>query len=125
LYLPGLLWKVYRGTKKTTKQEASIYVFEKKQLDRHSKDDREQLYEILKKSVVQLTKLRHPHILTVQHPLEESRDSIAFATEPCFASLANVLGNVRNPTTISNIGLILIKSILDFQHASTQQSKFS
>ena len=32
-------------------------------------------------------------ILTVQHPLEESRDSLAFATEPVLASLANVLGN--------------------------------
>ena len=90
----GLLWKVYRGTKKTTKQEASVFVLEKKSLDRYSKDDREQLLEILRKSVVQLTKLRHPHILTIQHPLEESRDSISFATEPCFASLANVLGNV-------------------------------
>ena len=28
----------------------------------------------------------------MQHPLEESRDSLAFATEPVFASLANVLG---------------------------------
>lgn len=90
----GLLWKVYKATKKTTKQEASVFVFEKKQLERYSKDDREQMMEILKKSVVQLTKLRHPHVLTVQHPLEESRDSLAFATEPCFASLANVLGNV-------------------------------
>lgn len=32
-------------------------------------------------------------VLTVQHPLEESRDSLAFATEPVFASLANVLGH--------------------------------
>ncbi len=36
--------------------------------------------------------LRHPQILTVQHPLEESRDCLAFATEPVLASLANVLG---------------------------------
>lgn len=54
------------------------------------------MLEILKRSVIQLTKIRHPRILTVQHPLEESRDSIAFATEPVFASLANVLGNSSN-----------------------------
>ena len=36
--------------------------------------------------------LRHltPQILTVQHPLEESRDCLAFATEPVFASLVNL-----------------------------------
>jgi SCY1-like protein 2 len=70
-------------------------VFEKKQLEKvGSKDDQTQLLEILKKSVVQQTKIRHPHVLTMQHPLEESRDSLAFATEPVFASLANLLGNV-------------------------------
>ena len=48
---------------------------------------------MMKKGVGQLTRLRHPRILTVQHPLEESRDCLAFATEPVFASLANVLGS--------------------------------
>lgn len=92
----GLLWKVYKGYKKSTKQEASIFVFEKKQLDRWSRADRDIMLEILKRGVTQLTKLRHPQILTVQHSLEESRESLAFATEPVFASLANILGNTEN-----------------------------
>ncbi|KAH0557434.1 SCY1-like protein 2 [Cotesia glomerata] len=94
---PGLLWKVYSGYKKSTKQPAAVFVFEKKLLDRwSSKLERETILEALKRGVTQLTKLRHPQILTVQHPLEESRDSLAFATEPVFASLANVLGNIEN-----------------------------
>ncbi|XP_045499211.1 SCY1-like protein 2 isoform X3 [Colias croceus] len=93
---PGLLWKVYKGYKKSTKQEASIFVFEKKQLDRWSKADRDIMLDILKRGIIQLTKLRHPQILTVQHSLEESRESLAFATEPVFASLANILGNTEN-----------------------------
>ncbi|XP_032671770.1 SCY1-like protein 2 [Odontomachus brunneus] len=94
---PGLLWKVYSGYKKSTKQEAAIFVFEKRMLDRWSaKTDRELVLETLKRGVTQLTKLRHPQVLIVQHPLEESRDSLAFATEPVFASLANVLGNYEN-----------------------------
>ncbi|XP_034829277.1 SCY1-like protein 2 [Maniola hyperantus] len=93
---PGLLWKVYKGYKKSTKQEASIFVFEKKQLDRWSKGDKDIMIDILKRGIVQLTKLKHPQILTVQHSLEESRESLAFATEPVFASLANVLGNTEN-----------------------------
>ncbi|XP_049872710.1 SCY1-like protein 2 [Pectinophora gossypiella] len=93
---PGLLWKVYKGYKKSTKQEASIFVLEKKQLDRWNRADKEIMIETLKRGIVQLTKLRHPQILTVQHGLEESRESLAFATEPIFASLANILGNTDN-----------------------------
>ncbi|XP_023936114.1 SCY1-like protein 2 [Bicyclus anynana] len=93
---PGLLWKVYKGYKKSTKQEASVFVFEKKQLDRWTKGDKDIMIDILKRGIIQLTKLKHPQILTVQHSLEESRESLAFATEPVFASLANVLGNTEN-----------------------------
>ncbi|KYN44375.1 SCY1-like protein 2 [Trachymyrmex septentrionalis] len=94
---PGLLWKIYSGYKKSTKQEAAIFVFEKRMLERwSSRADRELVLETLKRGVMQLTKLRHPQVLTVQHPLEESRDSLAFATEPVFASLTNVLGNYEN-----------------------------
>jgi len=69
----GLLWKVYEGYKKSTKQEAAIFVFEKKQLDRWPRGDRDVILETLKRGVSQITRLRHPQILTVQHPLEESR----------------------------------------------------
>ncbi|XP_075975101.1 SCY1-like protein 2 [Anticarsia gemmatalis] len=93
---PGLLWKIYKGYKKSTKQEASIFVFEKKHLDRWTKGDRDIMLETLRRGISQLTKLRHPQILTVQHSLEESRESLAFATEPVFASLANILGNTEN-----------------------------
>ncbi|XP_076749656.1 SCY1-like protein 2 [Xylocopa sonorina] len=93
---PSLLWKIYNGYKKSTKQEAAIFVFEKRMLDKFSRNDKELIIETLKKGVAQLTKLRHPQILTVQHPLEESRDSLAFATEPVLASLANILGNHNN-----------------------------
>ncbi|KAF7268224.1 hypothetical protein GWI33_018682 [Rhynchophorus ferrugineus] len=93
---PGSVWKIYRGVKRSTKQEASIFVFEKRNLDRWNKGDKELILETLRYGVQQLTKIRHPQVLTVQHSLEESRESIAFATEPVFASLANVLGETTN-----------------------------
>lgn len=73
-------------------------MFEKKYLERWAKADRDIMLEMLKRGIVQLTKLRHPQILTVQYSLEESRESLAFATEPVFASLANILGNTDNMT---------------------------
>ena len=58
--------------------------------------ERDRILDQFKKSISQLTRLRHPQILTVQFPLEESRDCLAFATEPVFASLSNLLGQHEN-----------------------------
>lgn len=96
---PGLSWKIYNAIKRTTKQEASVFVFEKKNLEKYSKKDRDLIIDSLKKGVSQLTRLRHPKILSVLQPLEESREALAFATEPVFASLANVLGDHTNVPT--------------------------
>nr|CAG4636783.1 EOG090X018J [Ceriodaphnia reticulata] len=98
---PDLLWKIYSGYKKSTKQEASIFVLEKKLLARYTKKDSDQLVEVLRRGVAQLTRIRHPMVLTVQHAVEESRESLAFATEPVFASLANVLGCHENVNPVS------------------------
>ncbi|XP_055899440.1 SCY1-like protein 2 isoform X1 [Biomphalaria glabrata] len=93
---PGLLWKIFSAVKKSTKEEAAVFYFEKKVLDKYHKRDKEVIIESLRKGVQQLTKLRHPRILSVIHPLEETREALAFATEPVFSSLANVLGSCDN-----------------------------
>ncbi|KAK7098938.1 hypothetical protein V1264_003150 [Littorina saxatilis] len=97
---PGLLWKVFSATKKSTKEEASVYLFEKKSIERYSRQDRDAIVEMLRVGVQQLTKLRHPKILAVIQPLEESREALAFATEPVFASLSNVLGDLKSITSV-------------------------
>ena len=50
-----------------------MFLFEKKNIEKYSKRDREIIVEMLRKGVSQLTRLRHPKILSVLHPLEESR----------------------------------------------------
>ena len=54
-------------------KEVSLVVFEKKLLDKVDKRDRDTVMETMKKGPVQLTRLRHPRLLVVQHPLEESK----------------------------------------------------
>lgn len=54
-------------------QEVSVFILEKKVLERFSKRDRDLVADSFKKGVSQLTRLRHPKILSVFHPLEESR----------------------------------------------------
>lgn len=94
-FFTGLCWKILKGVKRTTKQNVAIFLFDKNQL-KFIKEDREAILDVLRRGVIQLTKIRHPRILTVEHPLEESRDSLAFVTEPILASLANYLGNYSN-----------------------------
>uniref|UniRef100_A0A7E4V891 Protein kinase domain-containing protein n=1 Tax=Panagrellus redivivus TaxID=6233 RepID=A0A7E4V891_PANRE len=89
---PGHAWKIYSGTKHSTKQSVSIWLFDKKYCDKWSKQDKEAFPELLKRGISQLTRLRHPRLLIVEHALEESRDTLAFCTEPVFASLANIFG---------------------------------
>ncbi|CAF3421653.1 unnamed protein product [Rotaria sp. Silwood1] len=75
--------------------EAAVFVLEKRLLDKYAKKDLLKFYVL---GVQQLAKIKHPRILSLQHPLEESRDSLAFATESCFGSLANCLGFYDNVT---------------------------
>ncbi|KAH9287332.1 SCY1-like protein 2 [Echinococcus granulosus] len=93
---PGLLWKLYSATKRSSKEAATVWIFEKKALERFSKREREMILEKLKQGVAALTRFRHPRILSVVHPLEESRESLGFATESLFTSLSNALGKVTN-----------------------------
>ncbi|XP_054609500.1 SCY1-like protein 2 isoform X1 [Dunckerocampus dactyliophorus] len=131
---PGMCWRIYNGTKKSTKQEVAVFVFDKKMIDKYQKFDKDQIIDSLKRGVQQLTRLRHPRLLTVQHPLEESRDCLAFCTEPVFASLSNVLGQWDNlPSPVPNdikeyklydvetkYGLLQISEGLSFLHSGVK-----
>ncbi|XP_061570186.1 SCY1-like protein 2 isoform X2 [Cololabis saira] len=131
---PGLCWRIYNGTKKSTKQEVAVFVFDKKTVDKYQKFEKDQIVDSLKKGVQQLTRLRHPRLLTVQHPLEESRDCLAFCTEPVFASLSNVLGQWDNlPSPVpgdikeyklydveTKYGLLQISEGLSFLHSGVK-----
>lgn len=133
LYI-GLIWKVHTAHKRSTRQESAVFVLDKKQFDTMNRDERDIMLDICKRSAVQLTKLRHPRILTVHHPLEESRDCMAFATEPIFASLSNVLGQVSNLTNAAQkqladhdlheveikCGLLHIAEALSFLHSDAK-----
>ena len=60
--LSALVWKIYSGYKKSTKQEAAIFVFEKRQIEKWDKNERERMLDKLRKGVSQLTRLRHPQV---------------------------------------------------------------
>ena len=50
-----------------------MFVFEKKILEKMEKRSSELVLEAMKAGPTHLARLRHPRLLVVQHPLEESR----------------------------------------------------
>lgn len=73
--------------------------------------------EILRFSVRQLDRFRHPRILAIMHPVEESSDTLAFATEPILGSLANCYEYLeeRLPQSYEPLPLLRESNLLDFE----------
>ncbi|XP_017768256.1 PREDICTED: SCY1-like protein 2 [Nicrophorus vespilloides] len=81
--------------------ECSVFLFEKRCAEKlHKPKRKETVTEILRTSVKQLERYRHPKILQVLHSIEECSETLAFATEQVYASLANVLFHQQEVTSI-------------------------
>lgn len=69
-----------------------MFLFEKRCAEKlHKPKRKETVTELLRASVRQLERFRHPKILHVLHSIEECAETLAFASEPVYASLANIL----------------------------------
>ena len=110
-------WKVYDGKKKTTGKTVSIFVFERKSLDSQSgglgprsggvslRKLHDEVIERLKKEASSLARLRHPSILELTEPVEDTRNGgLMFATEPVTASLAGLLQEKDDQERAGGIG---------------------
>ncbi|XP_037901135.1 SCY1-like protein 2 isoform X3 [Glossina fuscipes] len=107
---PELVWKIHEAFRKSDGKECSIFIFEKRIAEKlHKPRRKETVTELLKTSVKTLERFRHPKILQILHTVEESAETLAFAAEPIYASLANILAfhesktyeNVVPPPTTS------------------------
>lgn len=89
---PELVWRIHDAYRKSDHRECSVFLFEKRCAEKlHKPKRKETVTEILRSSVRQLERFRHPKILQVLHPIEECADTLAFASERVYASLANIL----------------------------------
>lgn len=72
-----------------------MFLFDKRTADKlHKPRRKETISEMLRHGVRQLERCRHPRLLHVLHSVEETADTLAFATEAVVASLANCLNEV-------------------------------
>ncbi|GAB6033329.1 hypothetical protein CHUAL_013097 [Chamberlinius hualienensis] len=100
---PELIWKIYEAIRRTDKKESSVFVFEKKLAEKlHKPRRKETITEILRQGVKELERFKHPKLLNVLHPVEESSETLAFATEPVMGSLANLIA-CNDDKTQSNL----------------------
>ena len=78
-------------------QEASVFLFDKRTADKlHKPRRKETISEMLRHGVRQLERCRHPRLLHVLHSVEETSDTLAFATEPVATSLGNALAALED-----------------------------
>ncbi|KAA1474848.1 other/SCY1 protein kinase [Dentipellis sp. KUC8613] len=82
-------WRVQSATHKVTSKRVSVWTFEKRsaEMDRMTASARETTMEVLKSEASSLSRLRHPCVLEMVEPLEETRSELIFATEPLLSSL--------------------------------------
>lgn len=98
-------WKIFDAKRKQTGRAVSVFVFDKRSLDPPGgglgggrggaaslKRTHEEVVDRLKREAGSLARLRHPSILELVEPVEETRNGgLMFATEPVTASLAGLL----------------------------------
>jgi SCY1-like protein 2 len=102
-------WAVYDATRRASstprpahQSQVSVFVFEKKSLDQSSsfrgdksaKAKNEVVFVRLKKEVSLLSRLRHPCLLELVEPVEESRGSLTFVTERVISNLFSLVGGL-------------------------------
>jgi len=95
-------WKIHEAKKKSTGQAYSAFIFDRRSLEAPSsssslrsnsglKAAQDEVLERLKKEVGYLARLRHPSILELAEPVEETRTGLMFITEVVAGSLQSVL----------------------------------
>jgi SCY1-like protein 2 len=110
-------WQVFDAKKKSTGTAASVFVFDRKSLDVSSngfggrqsatsiRKAQDEVIERLKKEASSLARLRHPSILQLIEPVEDTRSGgLMFATEPVISSLAGALSQKDDQERSKNSG---------------------
>ena len=99
------VWTIFDGKKKNTGTQVSVFTFDRKSLDVSNagfgsratsatsvRKIQDEVVERLKKEASSLARLRHPSVLQLVEPIEETRNGgLMFATESVLCSLSAAL----------------------------------
>ncbi|KAF5373040.1 hypothetical protein D9758_001726 [Tetrapyrgos nigripes] len=127
--VPIGLWKVQSASHKVTNKRVSVWSFDKRsqEMERLGPMAKDRTLEVLKAEASALGRLRHPSILEMVEPLEETRNELIFATEPILASLELAIpssGRFASLVELDEVeiqkGILQICKGLSFLHSSAQ-----
>ena len=135
-------WKIFDAKKKSTGKAASVFVFDKKSLEPNSgnlggrssasglRKAHEEVIDRLRREASSLARLRHPNILELVEPVEDTRNGgLMFATEPVQASLQELLQDQDRGSRLKQVeldeleiqkGLLQVSKGLEFIHDSAE-----
>ncbi|KAF8487763.1 kinase-like domain-containing protein [Gautieria morchelliformis] len=121
-------WKVQFAMHKTTNKRVSVWSFYKRspELERCGPSARERVLDVSKVEAGALGRLRHPSILEMVEPLEETRSELTFATEPLLSSLSQSIPSASRSPSIEldeveiQKGILQLCKGLDFLHTSAR-----
>lgn len=114
-----LKWRLHSASfKERPDDKLTIFLFEKKVVDKYPKNSKEQILEVLRKDASSLQRLRHPQILSVVEALVEERGTLCFATKPVVGTVAQLLENNRMELSVLEMkcGLLDVAEALQFLH---------
>lgn len=109
-------WKIYDGRKRSGGKLVSVFVFEKKSLEPQGglgrsggggglKQTQDEVVDRLRKEAASLARLRHPNILELAEPVEDTQSGgLRFATEPVTSSLAGLLEDKNEQENSGGVG---------------------
>ena len=81
-YIKLKFWQIFSANKKSSGEKVSIFIFEKKNLDKNSEKEKNTILQLLKNEPENLLKLKNnKNCLKVIEPLAEDSYSIGFITE--------------------------------------------
>ncbi|CAH8640450.1 unnamed protein product [Heterobilharzia americana] len=90
-YGPASQWNLFEATDVETKRKCTAFIYDKKLLDRISKNRRRELIlESLRNDLTSLNKLKHPRFIQLIQDIEENNEYLIFVTEPVIGSLADM-----------------------------------
>ncbi|TFK25044.1 other/SCY1 protein kinase [Coprinopsis marcescibilis] len=123
------LWKVQPATHKVTNKRVSVWSFDKRgpEMERLGQAGKDRTLEVLKGEAAALSRLRHPSILEMVEPLEETRTELVFATEPVLSSLElSIPGSGKHASLVEldeieiQKGILQLCKGLSFLHSQAQ-----
>ncbi|GMH34388.1 hypothetical protein BSKO_02222 [Bryopsis sp. KO-2023] len=121
------VWKIYSADARNQGVQypkVSVWILDKKFLQDSHKNVKSKLFddflEHQRKNAINMLKLKHPGIVKLLEPLEETRTQLIMVTEPITGSLDNILHNFAGVSQIPDQARNMSFSDLEIKHGLLQ-----